>query len=58
MVGTEGKNILKFLCALDFFKNAISKCKLRLFEPLKKPHLKMKIFFERETPNPNNNVFS
>ena len=44
MVGTEGKNILKFLYALDFFKNAISKCKLRLLEPLKKPHLKKKCF--------------
>ena len=30
---------------LDFFKNAISKCKLRLFEPLKQPHIKMKNIF-------------
>ena len=47
------KNILKFLYALDFLKNTISKCKLRLLKPLKQPHLKMKMFFERETLNPN-----
>ena len=35
-------------------KNVISKCKLRLLEPRKQPHLKMKMFFERETINPNN----
>ena len=45
MIRTEGQNILKFLHVLDFFKNAISKCKLRLFEPLKQPHLKMKNIF-------------
>ena len=33
-LGLEEQNILKFLHALDCFKNAISKCKLRLFEPL------------------------
>ena len=54
MVRTEGHNILKFLHALDLFRNAISKCKLRLFEPLKQPHLKMKMVFERETLNLNN----
>ena len=47
-------NILKFLHAIDFLKNVISKCKLRLLEPLKQPHLKMKMFFEREMLNPNN----
>ena len=35
MIWTEGQKILKFSHALDFFKNEISKCKLRLFEPLK-----------------------
>ena len=45
MIRTEGQNILKFLHVLDFFKNAIFKCKLRLFEPLKQPNLKMKIIF-------------
>ena len=45
MVRTEGQNILKFLHVQDFLKNAISKCKLRLFEPLKLPHLKMKNIF-------------
>ena len=54
MVRTEGQNILKFLHALDVFNNAISKCKLRLLEPLKQPHLKMKNFFKREMLNPNN----
>ena len=49
-------NILKFLHALDFLKNAISKCKL-LLEPLKQPHLKVKMFFERETLNPNNEKY-
>ena len=44
MVRTEGQNILKFLHALDVFNNAIFKCKLRLLEPLKQPHLKMKNF--------------
>ena len=50
-------NILKFLHALDFLKNAISKCKLWLLEPLKQPHLKVKMFFERETLNPNNEKY-
>ena len=54
MVRTETQNILKFLHALDFFKNAISKCKLRLLEPLKQLNFKLKFFFERETLNPNN----
>ena len=54
MVRTERQNILKFLHALDFFKNAIFKSKLRLLEPLKQPNFKLKIFFERETLNPNN----
>ena len=41
-----GQNISKFLHALDFFKkNAISKCKLRLLEPLKQPHLTLKNIF-------------
>ena len=52
-----GQTILKFLHALDLKKNAISKCKLRLLEPLKQPHLKMKMFFERETLNPNNKKY-
>ena len=47
MVRTAGQNILKFLHALDCFKNAISKCKLRLSEPLKQPHLKMKNIFRK-----------
>ena len=55
MVRTVGKTILKFLHALDLKKkNAISKCKLRLLEPLKQPHLKIKMFFEREILNQNN----
>ena len=45
MVKTEGQNTLNFLHALDFSKNAISKCKLRLFESLKQPHLKMKSIY-------------
>ena len=45
MIRTEGRNILKFLHVLDFFKDAISKYKLRLFEPRKQPHLKMKNIF-------------
>ena len=53
MFRTVGKTILKFLHALDLLKNAVSKCKLRLLEPLKQTHLKMKMFFERETLNPN-----
>ena len=57
MVKTDGQNILKFLYALDFLKKAISKCKLRLLEPLRQPHLKMKMFFEREMPNPNNEKY-
>ena len=57
MVRTEGQNILKFLFPLDFFKNAISKCKLRLLEPLKQPHFKVKMFFKRETLNPNNEKY-
>ena len=57
MVRTEGQNILKFLHALDFKKNVISKCELRLLEPLKQPHLKMKMFFEREMFNPNNEKY-
>ena len=57
MVRTEGQNILKCFYALDFLKNAISKCKLRLLELLKQPHLKMKMFFERETLNPNNEKY-
>ena len=49
-----GQTILKFFFALDFKKNAISKCNLRLSEPVKQTYLKMKMFFERETLNPNN----
>ena len=45
MVRTDGQNILKFLHALDFLQKGISKCKFRLSEPLKQPHVKMKIFF-------------
>ena len=33
------------------------KCKLRLLEGLKQPHLKMKMFFERETLNPINEKY-
>ena len=58
MVRIEEQNILKFLHALDFFKNAIYKCKLRLLEPLKKLHLKIKMFFKREMPKPNKEIFS
>ena len=54
MVRTEGQNILQILHALDFKKNAFSKCKLRLLELLKQPRLKMKMLFEGETLNPNN----
>ena len=57
MVRTEGQNILKFLHALDLKKNAVFKCKLRLLETLKTPHLKMRMFFERETLNPNNEKY-
>ena len=57
MVRTEGQNILNFFHALDFKKNAISKYKLWLLEPLKQPHLKMKMFFARETLNPNNEEY-
>ena len=58
MVRTEGQNIFKFLHALDLKKkNSISKCKLRLLEPLEQPHLKMKNIFELETPNPNNEKY-
>ena len=42
---TEGQNTLNFLHALDFSKNAISKCKFRLFESLEQPHLKMKSIY-------------
>ena len=50
MIMTEGQNILRFLHVPDFLKNAISKCKLRLFEPLKEPHIKMKnVFRTRNT---------
>ena len=50
MIWTEGQKILKFSHALDFFKNEIFKCKLRLFEPLKQPHLKIKnIFWNKNT---------
>ena len=45
MIWTEGQKILKFLHALDFFKNEISKCKLRPFEPIEQLHLKMKNIF-------------
>ena len=54
MVRTVGKTSLKFLHALDFLKNAISKCKLRLLQPLKQSHLKTNMFFEREMLNQNN----
>ena len=56
MISTEGQKILKFLHALDFFKNEISKCKLRQFESLKQPHLKMKNIFEIEMLNSNNEI--
>ena len=38
MVRDEEQNILKILRALDFLKNSIFKCKLRLLEPLEQPH--------------------
>ena len=56
MVRTMGKTILKFLHAPDFFFK-ISKCKLRLLEPLKQPHLKMKMFFESKTLTQNNEKY-
>ena len=40
-----------------FLKMQFPKCKLRLLERLKQPHLKMKIFFERETLNPINEKY-
>ena len=49
---------MKFLHALDFLKTIISTCKLNLLEPLKQPHLKMKIFFKTEMLNPNNEKYS
>ena len=49
---------MKFLHALDLKKKAIAKGKLRLLEPLKQPHLKMKIIYKRETINPNNEKYS
>ena len=57
MVRTVGQTILKFLHAPYFQKNTISKCEFRLLDPLKQPHLKMKMFFERETFNPNNEKY-
>ena len=59
MVRTEGQSIVKFLHAPDFLKNAFSKCKLRLFEPLKQPHLKMKKKKKKklEMLNPNNEEY-
>ena len=57
MVRTKGQNILKFLLVLDFKKNVISKCTLRSLEPLKQPHLKIKMFYKRETLNPNNEKY-
>ena len=57
MVRTKGQNTLNFLHALDFLQTGISKCKFRLLEPLKQPHVKMKLFFEREMLNPNNEIF-
>ena len=57
MVRTVGQTILKFLHAPYFQKNTISKCEFRLLDPLKQPHLKMKMFFERETLNPNNEKY-
>ena len=57
MVRTEGQSIVKFLHALDFLKNAFSKCNLTLFEPLKQTHLKMKKKIELETLNPNNEKY-
>ena len=45
MVRTERQNILKFLHALDFFENGILNYKLKLFEPLKQPHFKMKSIY-------------
>ena len=51
MVRTEVQSIVKFLHAPDFLKNAFSKCKLRLFEPLKQPHLKMKNKKKKKTRN-------
>ena len=54
MVGLQER----LFCMLQiFFKNVISKCKLRLLEPLKQLHLKTKIFFERELLNPNNEKY-
>ena len=56
MVRKDGQKILIFLHALHFLKNAISECKLRL-EPLKQSHLKMKMLFEIERLNPNNEKY-
>ena len=57
MVRTDGQNILKFFHALDLKKKTFSECKLRLLEPLKQSHLKMKMFFELERLNPNNEKY-
>ena len=56
--GQDWGHILKFLHALDFLKTTISKCKLKLLEPLKEQHLKMKMFFKTEMLNPNNEKYS
>ena len=56
MVRNEGQNILKFLHALDFSKMQFPNVN-KLLESFKKPQLKVKMFFETETLNPNNEKY-
>ena len=56
MVRNEGQNILKFLHALDFLKMRFPIVN-KLLESFKKPQLKVKMFFETETLNPNNEKY-
>ena len=56
MVRNEGQNILKFLHTLDFLKMQFPNVN-KLLESFKKPQLKVKMFFETETLNPNNEKY-
>ena len=56
MVRNEGQNISKFLHALDFLKMQFPNVN-KLLESFKKPQLKVKMFFETETLNPNNEKY-
>ena len=51
--------IFRNICILQIFlKIRFPKCKLRLLEPPRLPNLKMKMFYKRETLNPNNEEYS